>query len=529
MIALQLPRRLRPQRGAAGAAPWLVFTDADANATPDLLDRYFDPPPGDRTGAAGRRVPTSGAARCAGRWPATPPARLHGQDDIASERRMGLSQDRERGLSSCRVRAVGGLRRNPCRQDADLTYRLGPPAGSSSAASGRLSCTATGDRPSLLQAEALARVGMAWCSASIRALRSRGLPACSGGHAGTWPDAGWGAPTATAQAVWAMLDPELAQDGRWACCQSGGERNPSRRPRTRSGALAGRGLLDQIARHLETSTRCARALSCVSRPCPRPCRARCARRSRSAPAPRRRAVRRGRLVQGDAPRDEVAHSRCAAPAAVKSMSSLQMKKSLRGQAVALDTSRGARAATGRCRAHAAASRARRRRPRGPCRERPARASSSGAAAVGPQHLAAPAARAAAARRAAPARRAACSSASGAGIVSSSISHSQSTPPASARRSCPRGSRPRCPRSGAARAPPRPGSRSPTHRPGAVRARVVDDEHRVGRARLAGHRVEALGEQLAAVVGHDDRADRLAHATPSSRRGRRRPTAAAIPA
>ena len=38
-------------RGAAGgAAPWLVFLDADVLPPADLLDRYFEHPPGDEVG-----------------------------------------------------------------------------------------------------------------------------------------------------------------------------------------------------------------------------------------------------------------------------------------------------------------------------------------------------------------------------------------------------------------------------------------------------------------------------------------------
>src|SRR3954463_12906625 len=37
-------------RGAQrGSADWLVFLDADVAPSPDLLDRYFDPAPGERT------------------------------------------------------------------------------------------------------------------------------------------------------------------------------------------------------------------------------------------------------------------------------------------------------------------------------------------------------------------------------------------------------------------------------------------------------------------------------------------------
>ena len=50
-------RRTRATRRAAGgSADWLVFCDADTSAPPDLLDRYFDPPPGERTGLLGGGV-----------------------------------------------------------------------------------------------------------------------------------------------------------------------------------------------------------------------------------------------------------------------------------------------------------------------------------------------------------------------------------------------------------------------------------------------------------------------------------------
>src|ERR1700759_5537559 len=41
-------------RGAErGQAPWIVFLDADVLPDPDLLDRYFDPAPGERVGQLG--------------------------------------------------------------------------------------------------------------------------------------------------------------------------------------------------------------------------------------------------------------------------------------------------------------------------------------------------------------------------------------------------------------------------------------------------------------------------------------------
>src|SRR3954452_11496758 len=53
-------------RGAErGQADWLLFLDADVVPPPDLLDRYFDPPPGERTALLGggivdEEVPATG-------------------------------------------------------------------------------------------------------------------------------------------------------------------------------------------------------------------------------------------------------------------------------------------------------------------------------------------------------------------------------------------------------------------------------------------------------------------------------------
>ena len=40
----------RNKGAARGKAPWLLFIDADVDPAPDLLDRYFDPPPDDDVG-----------------------------------------------------------------------------------------------------------------------------------------------------------------------------------------------------------------------------------------------------------------------------------------------------------------------------------------------------------------------------------------------------------------------------------------------------------------------------------------------
>jgi cellulose synthase/poly-beta-1,6-N-acetylglucosamine synthase-like glycosyltransferase len=51
----------------AGAAPWLLFVDADVRLSRDLLERYFDEPPADKTGvlagAIGNEEVASGGSR----------------------------------------------------------------------------------------------------------------------------------------------------------------------------------------------------------------------------------------------------------------------------------------------------------------------------------------------------------------------------------------------------------------------------------------------------------------------------------
>jgi glycosyl transferase family 2 len=47
---LQTSYHARNRAAAQGSAPWIVFLDADVLPPPDLLDRYFAAPPGDRTG-----------------------------------------------------------------------------------------------------------------------------------------------------------------------------------------------------------------------------------------------------------------------------------------------------------------------------------------------------------------------------------------------------------------------------------------------------------------------------------------------
>lgn len=123
---IQTPAYARNRGAAVGAADWLVFLDADAEPSPELLDRYFAPAPGPRTGLIGggvidEQVPPDASA--AARY---------------SYLRSVMSQDRTFGFGewgypksanvACRreaFEAIGGFREEiRAAEDADLTYRL---------------------------------------------------------------------------------------------------------------------------------------------------------------------------------------------------------------------------------------------------------------------------------------------------------------------------------------------------------------------------------------------------------------------
>jgi mycofactocin glycosyltransferase len=114
-------------RGVAqGSAEWLVFIDADVMAPPDLLDRYFEPPPGERTGliAGGVRdeeVPAG--ARAAARY-----AHIRGLMSQDNTHRFGEWSFAQTSNTACRreaFEAVGGFREDiRAAEDADLTFRL---------------------------------------------------------------------------------------------------------------------------------------------------------------------------------------------------------------------------------------------------------------------------------------------------------------------------------------------------------------------------------------------------------------------
>lgn len=128
---VRAPERQAPgfarNRGAEGGhGEWLVFLDADAVPTVDLLDRYFDPPPDPRTGLLGggvadEEVPPD--APIAARY-----AYLRGamsQEDTFSFGEWGYPKSANVACRRDAFEAVGGFREDiRAAEDADLTYRL---------------------------------------------------------------------------------------------------------------------------------------------------------------------------------------------------------------------------------------------------------------------------------------------------------------------------------------------------------------------------------------------------------------------
>lgn len=114
-------------RGAArGSGDWLVFLDADTRPQPDLLDRYFDPPPEERTALIGGGVidePAPAGAPAIERY-----AHLRGQmsqEDTFDFGDWGYPKTANVACRRAAFEEVGGFREQiRAAEDADLTYRL---------------------------------------------------------------------------------------------------------------------------------------------------------------------------------------------------------------------------------------------------------------------------------------------------------------------------------------------------------------------------------------------------------------------
>ena len=120
------PAYARNRGAARGSADWLVFFDADAEPQADLLDRYFDPPPRDRTGIIGGGVTDVAVppdAPAAARY-----AYLKGLMSQQATFDFGEWGYPKSANLACRRAAfdeIGGFRDEiRAAEDADLTYRL---------------------------------------------------------------------------------------------------------------------------------------------------------------------------------------------------------------------------------------------------------------------------------------------------------------------------------------------------------------------------------------------------------------------
>lgn len=122
----QTPAFARNQGAARGTAEWLVFLDADASPLPELLDRYFDPPPRARTGLIGGGVTDQEVPRGA-----PPVARYTYLRGVMSQERTfgfgewGYPKSANIACRRAAFEAAGGFREEiRAAEDADLTYRL---------------------------------------------------------------------------------------------------------------------------------------------------------------------------------------------------------------------------------------------------------------------------------------------------------------------------------------------------------------------------------------------------------------------
>jgi mycofactocin glycosyltransferase len=114
-------------RGVAeGSAEWLVFLDADVVPPEDLVDRYFDPPPAERTALIGGGVedePIPPAGKAVPRY-----LYIRGsmsQDDTFRFGAWGFPKTANAAVRRAAFQEVGGFRENiRSAEDADLSYRL---------------------------------------------------------------------------------------------------------------------------------------------------------------------------------------------------------------------------------------------------------------------------------------------------------------------------------------------------------------------------------------------------------------------
>jgi mycofactocin glycosyltransferase len=124
--ARRTPGYARNRGAERGAAPWLLFLDADTDPPEDLLDLYFEPEPDQRTAVLGggvRDEPVPPAAPAATRY-----AYIRGatsQDDTFRFGEWGFPKTANAAFRRSAFEAVGGFREDiRTAEDADLSFRL---------------------------------------------------------------------------------------------------------------------------------------------------------------------------------------------------------------------------------------------------------------------------------------------------------------------------------------------------------------------------------------------------------------------
>jgi GT2 family glycosyltransferase len=120
------PGYARNRGSAVGSAEWIVFFDADTDPSDDLLDRYFEPEPGDATGLMGggiRDEPVAPDGRPAARYQYMRAAMS--QEQTFRLGPWGFPVTANVAVRRAAFEAVGGFRDDiRAGEDADLTYRL---------------------------------------------------------------------------------------------------------------------------------------------------------------------------------------------------------------------------------------------------------------------------------------------------------------------------------------------------------------------------------------------------------------------
>lgn len=120
------PAYARNRGAQRGSAEWILFLDADVVPPPDLLDRYFDPLPGERTALLGGAVldePASPGGGVAARYAEL--REVSSQEGTYRFGRRGYPKTSNAAVRRAAFEALGGFREEiRAAEDADLAYRL---------------------------------------------------------------------------------------------------------------------------------------------------------------------------------------------------------------------------------------------------------------------------------------------------------------------------------------------------------------------------------------------------------------------